>query len=201
MQQDELKVNELVAGAQKGDARAFEGIYELYFTRIYRYLLLKVGDVATAEDLTEDVFVKVLESIRSFQWKGYPFSSWLFRIAHNAVIDHVRKRTRQPAEPLEQAAESPSREFSVEDQVELKLTMAQVKDAMKHLTQSQRDVVTLRLVAGLSLAETAMAVGKKENAVKALQHAGLLRLRHLMAASEGKALRQPKMGTVPGAEG
>ena len=182
MQEEEIDIKELVKGAQNGDTDSFEGIYQVFFPKIYRYILFKVGEVADAEDLTEDVFVKMLESIRSFRWKGHPFSSWLFRIAHNLVVDRLRKRSRQPTEPLEDIVEASH--YNLDHQVELRLTIDEVNEAMKSLTQAQRDVITLRLgTTGLSLAETAKVVGKKENAVKALQHAGILKLRRLLTST------------------
>ncbi len=196
---DIVDIKELVKGAQNGDTDSFEDIYQVFFPRIYRYILFKVGDVADAEDLTEDVFVKVLESIGSFRWKGHPFSSWLFRIAHNLVVDRLRKRSRQPTEPLENIVE-PSH-YNLDHQVELRLTIDEVNEAMKSLTQAQRDVITLRLGTGLSLAETAKVVGKKENAVKALQHAGLLKLRRLMTSTAKETLPNESYRVIPGTEG
>ena len=174
----DVSVEELVKGAQEGDVRSFEGIYQMFFDRIYRYVSLKLGNVAEAEDVTEDVFVKVLESIRTFRWKGVPFSSWLFRIAHNLVVDHLRKRSRERVVPLEEVVVTSS--FDMDEHVEIKLAMVQVNGAMESLTKAQNEVITLRFAAGLSLSETAKAVGKNENAVKALQHAGLLKLRRIL---------------------
>ncbi len=178
----DVNIEDLVGGAQEGDARSFEGIYQMFFDRIYRYIAFKLGDTAEAEDLTEDVFVKVLESIGSFRWKGHPFSSWLYRIAHNLVVDHLRKRSRRSFVPLEEVAEvSP---LDLDQHIETRLSMAQVKEAMQDLTEAQREVISLRFAGGLSLVETAKAVGKGENAVKALQHAGLSKLRKLLAPVE-----------------
>ena len=85
---------DLVTRAVQGDADAFEQLYERNFDRVYRYLYVRLGNQAEAEDLTQEVFAKVLEAIGSFQWRNVPFASWLFRIAHNKMIDHIRRERR-----------------------------------------------------------------------------------------------------------
>jgi RNA polymerase sigma-70 factor (ECF subfamily) len=94
---------ELVRRAQKRDPEAFNQLYEEHFDRIYRYLVLKIGDRTEAEDLTQQVFLKALESIASYSWRGVPFSAWLFRIAHNQVVDYFRKMSKRKAIPLDEA--------------------------------------------------------------------------------------------------
>ena len=96
-------VDEAVGRAQKGDAAAFAVLYEDYYDRIFRYVSFKTGSSLEAEDITAEVFVKMLESIDSFRWQGYQFSSWLFRIAHNLIVDHFRKRGRRHIVALDDA--------------------------------------------------------------------------------------------------
>lgn len=93
----------LVERARAGDTGAFARLYEDYFDRVYRYIAIRVGSRVEAEDLTEQVFLKALESIGSFQWRGVPFSSWLFRIAHNQVVDYLRKATKRESLPLDES--------------------------------------------------------------------------------------------------
>ena len=162
----------LVERAQRGDAEAFARLYEEHFDKIYRYIVLKVGSKADAEDLTEQVFLKVLESIASFRWRGVPFSAWLFRIARNLAIDHLRKKGRE-GYLIEQSIY----DFDPAAVAEKRLTIEQLVIAVEGLTQAQRDVIALRFGAGLSTAETAKVVGKREGAVKALQHSALVALR------------------------
>ncbi|MDP3879884.1 MAG: sigma-70 family RNA polymerase sigma factor, partial [Dehalococcoidales bacterium] len=85
----------LVQRAKQGDQKAFAQLYEENFDRIYRYVALRIGDKTEAEDVTQQVFLKALKSIASFHWKGAPFIAWLFRIAHNQVVDHLRKKTKR----------------------------------------------------------------------------------------------------------
>ena len=178
-----LDLEELVRKAQKGDASSFAALYQHFADQIYRYVSFKTGSPTEAEDITGDVFVRMLESIHSFKWQGYPFSSWLFRIAHNLVVDYFRKKGRSKNVLLEEAtATTGSSSSDLESHAELNLSMREVHGAMEGLTNLQREVISLRFAAGLSVAETARAVGKKENAVKALQHAGLKKLRRILGS-------------------
>ena len=176
-------VDELVRKAQEGDAASLGALYERFFDQIFRYVSFKTSNLSVAEDITGDVFLKMLESIHTFRWQGHPFSSWLFRIAHNLVVDHYRKSGKRKTVPLENAASRVGATSSdLDRQVEIDLMMDEVRGAIGGLTGLQREVISLRFAAGLSVAETARAVRKKENAVKALQHAGLKKLRALMGA-------------------
>ncbi len=168
----------LVHRAQRGDNEAFAQLYEAHFDKIYRYVVLRIGNKAEAEDVTQQVFVKAYESISSFRWKGIPFSAWLFRIAHNVFVDFVRKQKRKPTIPLEESLiESDS---NPELETERRLDIEQLVSATKRLTEAQREVVSLRFAGGLSIAEAAKAVGKSQGAVKALQHSAIVSLRKVL---------------------
>ena len=188
-----INVEALVNGAKDGDESSFAALYELYFDRIYRYVYFKMRDPVEAEDVTGEVFLKMLESIHSFKWQGFPFSSWLFRIAHNMVVDHFRRKGKRPTVPLDDVSPATGAySWDVDGYIDRKLTLQEVHDAMDDLTDLQREVISLRFAGELSVAETAEAVGRKPNAVKALQHAGLKKLRNLMPEepSLAGALRQ-----------
>lgn len=175
------QIKELVRGAQRGDPESLSGLYEQFYDKIFRYVSFKTGDAFEAEDISEEVFLRMLESISSFKWKGYPFSSWLFRIAHNLVVDHFRKKGRQKQTPLEDAARViGASSKDIDHEIDVKLSIQEVYKAMDGLTKLQREVISLRFAGGLSILETAEAVGKKENAVKALQHAGIKNLRRML---------------------
>lgn len=176
-------VEALVRRAQDGDASSFAGLYERFHDKIFRYVYFKTGNPNDAEDITEDVFLRMLESINSFRWKGHPFSSWLFRIAHNLIVDHFRKRSRQKNTPLDDAGElAGASHQQLEADLDIKLSVERVHLAMEGLTDLQKEVMSLRFAADLSVRETAEAVGKRENAVKALQHAAIKKLRVLLGA-------------------
>jgi RNA polymerase sigma-70 factor (ECF subfamily) len=144
---------------------------------------MRVGEKQTAEDLTGEVFMRMLDALPRFRPGDVPFRAWLYRIARNLLVDHYRKVKSHPVEPLLdsqagiEAGEDPG---SV---VELKLSAERLQQALGRLDDGQREVVSLRFLAGLSLEETARALEKTEAAVKALQHRGLAALRR--ALSEG----------------
>jgi RNA polymerase sigma-70 factor (ECF subfamily) len=171
----------LVQLAQQGDTKSFGELYEQFFDRIYRYVSFKTGSASAAEDITGEVFVRMLESIYKFKWQGHPFSSWLFRIAHNLVVDHFRKNGKRSIVSLENTTTHvEAAAVDIDGHIDTELSMGEVRKAMVGLTELQKEVISLRFAAGLSVAETAEAIGKKENAVKALQHAGLKKLRRLL---------------------
>jgi RNA polymerase sigma-70 factor, ECF subfamily len=171
----------LVVSAQAGETAAFEALYDHFYDRIYRYVSFKAGDATAAEDITEDVFLRMLKSIGSYKHRGHPFSSWLFRIAHNLVVDYFRKKGRDKSVPLDKVlAVVGESSVDLDNYVQTKLAMREVNAAMEDLTDLQRQVISLRFAGGLSVNETAQAVGRNENAVKALQHAGIKKLRKIL---------------------
>jgi len=169
----------LIERAQKNDSEAFAQIYEEHFDKIYRYVFLRVRTQMEAEDLTQQVFLNALQSISSFKWKGAPFTSWLFRIARNQIIDYQRKSSKMQTTTLEMpmAATDPDPVDIVEQEIDIH----KVKEAIGALTDLQREVISLRFAGELSTAETARIMGKKEGAVKALQHSALAALRRALS--------------------
>ncbi len=168
----------LVRLARQGDAQAFAQLYEAYFDKIYRYIHLKVGRQGEAEDLTQQVFLNAYQSIASYQWKGAPFSSWLFRIAHNQVIDHIRKASREKNLPLKEMPASMEADPTL--LAEQRLNLQQLAIAARQLSPAQQEVLSLRFAGGLSIAEVARSMGKSEGAIKALQHSALIKLRQIL---------------------
>ena len=171
----------LIRRAQQQDEEAFTQLYEEYFDKIYRYITLKIGNQTEAEDLTQQVFVKVLQSISSFRWKGIPFSAWLFRIAHNQVVDYFRKEKKYVTTPLDESL----RDGNIDPQlaVERKLDIEQLILATKQLTKAQREVISLRFASELSITQVAKIMGKSEGAVKALQHSAIVALRKTLSVA------------------
>ncbi len=172
---------ELVERAQRDDQEAFAELYERYFDQIYRYITLKIGDRYEAEDMTQQVFLKALQSIPSFKWKGVPFSAWLYRIAHNQIVDHLRRRSRRPTTQLEEAAaHCADRGNDPQHTTELTLDIEELILAVNKLTPLQREVIALRFSSELPVAEVARVMGKSEGAIKALQHSAVRALRKIM---------------------
>lgn len=188
----------LVRRAQQNDEAALAQIYEAYFSRLYRYVVVRVGGRAEAEDVTQQVFLKVLQSLPSYKFKGVPFSSWLFRIAHNLVVDYHRRNKKAVAAAFEMAV-LPGKEEDPTQIAEQTLMMREVNEALPQLTMLQQEVVSLRFTAGLSTAEAAQVLGKSEGAIKALQHSALVSLRQILVEkskeNERETSRRP--GRVP----
>ncbi|HLB26795.1 MAG TPA: sigma-70 family RNA polymerase sigma factor [Dehalococcoidia bacterium] len=170
----------IVDAAKLGDEAALAELYSLYFPRVYRYILARMGSPYDAEDLTEEVFLRVLDAIERFQWREAPFSAWLFRIAHNAVISQRRKEgARGRSSPLSEALPVDSQ--GPEEMVANRLALNEILKAAETLPEAQRRVISLRFSAGLTVAETARAMGKGEGNVKVIQHKAIAKLREMLA--------------------
>jgi RNA polymerase sigma-70 factor (ECF subfamily) len=165
----------LIRRAKQRDQVALTQLYEENFDKIYRYIVLKIGDRTEAEDMTQQVFLNAIQSISSYKWKGMPFSSWLYRIAHNQVVDHLRKKSKRIIVPLDESI--PAHADDPGHVAEQKIEIEEIIVATKGLTPAQQEVISLRFGGELSVAEVARAMGKSEGAVKALQHSAIVALR------------------------
>lgn len=181
---------DLVRRAQRRESDAFGRLYEEHFDRIYRYVVLRVRNQADAEDITQQVFLKALENIGSYRWRGMPFSSWLFRIAHNLVADYWKKKSREKVAAMDPEDVDQIAADSADDPAalaELKLDLKQLSSACQQLSDGQREIISLRFAGGLSVAESAKVMGKSEGAVKVLQHAALVKLRRILCRGDEEA--------------
>jgi RNA polymerase sigma-70 factor (ECF subfamily) len=171
---------ELVASAQQGDQVAFATLYEQYRPLVYRFLRRRLdGADETVEDLTEDVFVKLYEKLDRYVERGLPFTAWLYRIAHNQLVDFVRTLPRQSAQPLDVVADVP--EHQTGSEYRSVLDRQTLEPALARLTAEQRQAVELRFLQGMSVAETAATMRRSEEAVKKLQARALANLRRSLA--------------------
>ena len=181
------ELDQVIRAAQQGDQAAFGALYEEFFSRVYRYVAARVGPGADAEDVTQEVFVRAMRSLGTFQHRGRPFAAWLFRIAHNLVVDRYRRAgVSGPSVDLESVTQLRA-DTDVEGAALRALDVERLRAAMERITDLQRQVILLRFIAGLSLAETAEAMNRKENAVKALQHSALQALRRVLQPSIAEA--------------
>lgn len=173
-------VRALVERAKEGDRDAFEDLYLLHFDRIYSYLQMSVGNKHDAEDLANQTFVKMIESIDRFEWRTVPLSAWLFRIAHNLAMDHFRLHRRW--QPEEEPPEPPGREErSAEDEAFRALGQQSMFELIENLSEEQQQVLTLKFAFDFSNAEVGTILGKSEGAVKSLQHRALGSLQRQLA--------------------
>lgn len=168
----------------KYDPEAFGLLYQRYVTRIYNYHYRHTGNVHDAEDLTSRTFYRALRSIESYQDRGYSFQAWLFRIAHNLVVNLYRDRDRRPSVSLEDVRPADLHdlgfhyEFTALDD---KRALARALDA---LPEERKTLILLKFVAQMSNVEIAAVLGKSEGAVKALYHRTLISLRRKISEED-----------------
>ncbi|MFC1939419.1 sigma-70 family RNA polymerase sigma factor [Chloroflexota bacterium] len=175
----------LVRRAREGDHQAFAQLYEENFDRIYRYVVIRIGDKMEAEDMTQQVFLKAIQSISSFKWKNIPLSAWLFRIAHNQLVDRLRKKKKRVAAPLDESLLTS--DSNPQLMAERNLDIEQLLRATQRLTQAQREVISLRFAGDLPIAQVAKVMGKSQGAVKALQHSAIVALRKALLVDNNVA--------------
>jgi RNA polymerase sigma-70 factor (ECF subfamily) len=165
-----------VARAKDGDADALRFLYLRYADNVYGYVCSIVRDDFEAEDVTQQIFAKLLTALGRYEPRVVPFSAWILRVAHNAAIDHVR--TRRPV--LLEEVHPP--EAETDDGAGSRERFADLRLALDTLPTEQRDVIVLRFLVGLSPREIAERMGRSEDAVHGLQHRGRRRLRSEMLA-------------------
>ena len=169
----------LVKRAKQQDQAALTQLYEDNFDRIYRYVVLKIGERTEAEDITQQVFVNAIKAISSFKHKGVPFSAWLYRIAHNQVVDYLRKKSKRLTAPLDDNMKDNTPDPA--QMAEQNMDIEQLAKATKQLTKAQQEVIYLRFTSDLPVAQVAKIMGRREGAVKALQHSAIVSLRRELA--------------------
>ncbi|MDO8568392.1 MAG: sigma-70 family RNA polymerase sigma factor [Dehalococcoidales bacterium] len=174
-------VQGLVEKAVKGDFEAFGEIYGIYSERIYRYVYYQVKDRMTAEDLAEEIFVKAWESIGKHR-KEKSFTSWLYRIAHNHVIDHfrVRRQDEQLTETIPDTADNPEKE------TEARLLQQELAKTLSCLMPQQRQIIILKYIEGLDNREIGLVMKKRPGAIRVMQCRALAALREKISKGEDK---------------
>ncbi len=155
------------------------GLYEEYYDRIAHYVYVRIEDKNEAEDIASDVFLRALKSINTYEDQGAPMQAWLFKIAHNMVVDHLRKVSKYKTVSIDTV------EIKAEDDpaktAENNITMESTHKAMEKLTPDQRQVLQLRFFGGLSSREVAEVMKKTDGAVREMQRSALEKLRQLMS--------------------
>jgi RNA polymerase sigma-70 factor (ECF subfamily) len=181
---DDAAIERLVADAKAGDAWAFGALFDHYHLPVYRYIASRVHRPADAEDLTQLVFVKALEALPRYEARGIPFGGWLFRLARNTVIDHVR--TRHEHADLDAAITHAGHEAGPEQVTVERQELDEVAAALAALTDEQRDTIALRFFAGLSAREAAEVMGKQEGTIRGLQFRAIAALRRTLGIDESE---------------
>ena len=165
-------------GLQKLDSQVITSIYDRYFPEIYRYVFYRLGNENQAEDITSNVFVRLLEAVQKKKGPKKNIEGWLLSTASNVIADHLRRAYRRPTKELSESM--PDLATSLTDEVDRRQQADSVRAAYTQLTADQQNVLALRFGDGYSLEETAAMMQKKVNAVKALQFRALAALqRHI----------------------
>lgn len=159
----------LVRQAQQ-DLQKFTELYERYVPRVYRYLLTRVGNVADAQDLTSQTFIAAMENLDKYKGQR-PFLAWLFGIAHNKAADYYRRC--RPETALEKVEAVPDSNEQPDDVVDQRLSLELVARKLQTIAPGRAEAISLRLIAGLEVAEVSRLMGKNEPAVRMLLHRGL----------------------------
>lgn len=170
----------LVDRAQHGDPEAFGALYDHYADTVFRYLYHRLGERQTAEDFTSETFVRALRKIDSLSFQGRDVGAWLVTIARNILFDHVKSSRYRLEVSTADMRDADRVTDGPEDEVLQGLTNEQLLLCIAQLNDEQRECIELRFLHDLSVAETAAAMGKKDGAVKALQHRAVRRLAGLL---------------------
>ena len=162
------------------------GLYETHFQRVVRYIAVRIGDVGEAEDLTSEVFTRALRSADSYRDTGAPMEAWIFRIAHNIVVDHLRKISRRPASvQVDEALPLASNDDPTQD-LERQQEIAELYRAISRLSEAQQQVLALRFGAGMTSEQAAEVMGKKPGALREMQSAAVKRLREMLGSGPAR---------------
>ncbi|MFC5184278.1 sigma-70 family RNA polymerase sigma factor [Actinomadura harenae] len=175
---DPLKA--LVMRAREGDAEAFGQLYDRYADLVYRYVYHRVGAHTLTEDLTSETFLRAWRRMSDFTWQGKDFGAWLVTIARNLVADHFKSGRHRLEVSTGDVVEPEHPQEGPERAVLDSMTHRTVLAAVRRLGEEQRECVVLRFLHGLSVAETAVVMGKKTGAIKALQYRAVRSLARML---------------------
>lgn len=164
--------------ARRQNEARLAGLFDEYYDKIARYAFVRIRNRTEAEDIAAEVFSKALNSLESYKQQGIPMQAWLFRIAHNLVVDHFRKMTKKKTIPVDSVQIE-----SVTDPVrtaEANIELARVNEALEQLTPAQREVIRLRFFGGFTSKEVGQILNKGDGAVREMQRAATQSLRNLL---------------------
>lgn len=182
-----VQINEdaLVARAKEMDEGAWEILFDRYYDHLCGFLTYRLRNRSAAEDIASQVFVEAVAGIKRYEARGIPFKSWLFRIARNLSTDYMMRESRNGRLTIELSEDGDPSGLA-----EQRMQLAQVGRAMAHLPDEQRQVILLRFVNELSIAETAQVMKKSAGAIKALQHRALAAARRILASTDPEIMEQ-----------
>ena len=173
----DLSESELISLASEGDADAFGALYIKYIDQIYNYIYFRTSNGKDAEDICSRVFIRALNHIERYEDRGYPFSAWLYRIAHNLVVNWYRDRERSDEIPLEEQYPPPTMDGNVEERIEKEDDKDLLMAIIHGLSEDRKELLILKHVEGLTNYEIGQIMDRTEGAIKALYHRTLESLR------------------------
>jgi RNA polymerase sigma-70 factor (ECF subfamily) len=176
---DLTQEKEWISRAKQGDSDAVAELYERFHLGIFRYLYYRSGDSHAADDLTSEVFLRMMRALSSFRLQESAFQAWLYQIARNVLIDHFRKSNTRNDVPLEENIMEGTDTIRTRP-VERALNSITLQKALDRLSVEQRDVIVMRFVSGMPIYEVAQALNRSEDAVKGLQRRALSNLRDVL---------------------
>lgn len=174
--------NELIARAQQRDRDAIAALYQRYVQPIARYIAYRVSDEALVEDLTAEVFLRMVESLPNYRVTGAPFEAWLYRIAAARIADHYRNINRYPVEELNERLKSSQLPFELS--IEAREEIDELRAALQQLSDDQQTILLLRFVERKSHEDVAQIMGKSPEAVATAQHRALKQLARLLGTDK-----------------
>jgi len=184
-ERDRRRERRLVEAACRGEESAIEALYRTHFDTIYRYVILRLGSPTAAEDVTSQVFLGMIRGLGRYRDQGKPFVAWLYGIAQKQIAFFLRGQSRKP-DPvdLDGAAELATDTAGPDATAEQRELRASIAQALSKVPEGQREVLMLRYILSLSIAETAEVVGRTEGAVKQLQLRGLATLKGIIGKED-----------------
>ncbi len=174
--------NDVILKAQQGDTAKIGVLFQRYHQSVFRYLYYRVNDLHIAEDLTSEVFLRMLRALPDYRLQGVSFQAWLLQIARNLSVDHFRKAASHPNVELQEnlVASEPDPAATAESS----LTSESLRMALGQLPSEQREVIIFRFILGMPINEVAAVLKRSEDSVKGLQRRGLIALREYLDAVE-----------------
>lgn len=174
---NETDIDTYVEASKEGDKSAFAQLYDHFFDKIYRYVYFRVS-IDDVEDVVETIFIKAWSNMDRYEKKDVKFSSWLFRVAHNAVIDY--RRAQRKFLPIDPRIEDESLNAAPKMRTEQSLRSEAVRNAIRSLKEPYRQLVTLKFLIGLSNSEIAEIMSQREGNIRVMQFRALKKLKQIL---------------------
>ena len=181
--QSKIRDKYLIHKVIKGDSEAFGQIYEIYITKIYRFVYFKVSDKETAEDITGQVFYKVLSAIRETESKIENLQAFLYRVARNLVIDHYRQNNKEMDLDDDIVGADMELEEKIIENIDINADLEKIRLALEGLKESYRDMIIWYYLEGFQAKEIAIFVDKTPGSVRVLIHRAMTQLKNRLKVS------------------